>query len=63
VGINAETLLVKDVDYDDFLVRLNLRSKKDGFEWSFVAVYGYKAAFLAELVRLCDSPGTPLLLG
>jgi hypothetical protein len=32
VGINAETLLVKDVDYGDFLVRLNLRSKKDGFE-------------------------------
>jgi hypothetical protein len=68
VGVNAETLLVKDVDYGDFLVRVNLRTKKDGFEWSFVAVYGaaqeaHKSAFLAELVRICDSPGTPMIIG
>jgi exonuclease III len=68
VCVKAETLVVKDADYGDFLVRLNLRSKKDGFEWSFVAVYGaaqeaQKPAFLAELVRICDSPGTPMIVG
>jgi hypothetical protein len=68
VGINAETVPIKDVDYGDFLVHLNLRSKKDGFEWSFVAVYGaaqesHEPAFLAELVRICDSLGTPMLIG
>jgi exonuclease III len=68
VGINAETLMVKDVDYGDFLVRLNLKSKKDGFLWSFVTVYGaaqeeHKPDFLAELVRLCDTPGIPMIIG
>lgn len=47
---------------------MNLRSKIDGFDWSFVAVYGaaqdaQKPAFLAELARICDSPGVPMKVG
>jgi hypothetical protein len=40
----------------------------DGFEWSFMAVYGaaqdvQKPPFLAELVRMCEKQTLPMLVG
>ena len=63
VGINMESLTVRDVDAGDFCVKFHLKSK-DGFEWNFVAVYGaaqeaQKPIFLAELVRICESSPIP----
>jgi endonuclease/exonuclease/phosphatase family metal-dependent hydrolase len=60
-------MLVKKVDNGDFCVKLNIKSKLDGFEWILVPVYGaaqdnYKAEFLSELVRLCEVETLPLLL-
>jgi hypothetical protein len=68
VGFNVETLNVKNVDPGDFCVKFHLRSKVDGFEWSFVAVYGaaqdaQKHDFLAELVRTCENETLPMLVG
>jgi hypothetical protein len=68
VGINSETLQVKNVDCGDFCVKLHLCSKKDGFEWVFIPVYGaaqdsLKYLFLSELVRMCESEPLPMLLG
>jgi hypothetical protein len=40
VGINSATLLVNKVTNGDFCVKLNLKSKIDGFEWVLVPVYG-----------------------
>jgi hypothetical protein len=39
VGVNLESLSVKNVDSGDFCIKFHLRSK-DGFEWNFVVVYG-----------------------
>ena len=67
MGVNLETLIVRDVDAGDFCVKFHLKSK-DGFEWNFVAVYGaaqeaQKPIFLAELVRICEASPIPLLVG
>jgi exonuclease III len=67
VGVNTQTMLVKKVDNGDFCVKLHIKSKLDGFEWTLVPVYGaaqdnYKAEFLSELVRLCEVETLPLLL-
>jgi hypothetical protein len=40
VGINFETLEVKNVESADYCVKLHLRSKNDGFKWVFILVYG-----------------------
>jgi hypothetical protein len=53
---------------ENFCVKLNLKSKIDGFEWVLVPVYGAaqeekKLDFLAELVRTCDNEESPLLIG
>jgi hypothetical protein len=68
VGINSEVLSVRNVDAGEFCVKLHLRSKLDGFEWSFMAVYGaaqdvQKPPFLAELVRMCEKQTLPMLVG
>jgi exonuclease III len=67
VGINAQTLLVKNIDNGKFCVKLHIRSKFDGFEWILIPVYGaaqeaYKSAFLSELVRTCEDENLPMLL-
>jgi hypothetical protein len=43
------------------------RSKRDGFEWLLIPVYGVaqeiiKADFLAQLLRTCENESLPLLL-
>jgi hypothetical protein len=40
VGINTTTLVVNRVDSGDYCVKLSLTSKKDGFQWLLVPVYG-----------------------
>jgi hypothetical protein len=40
IGVYAEMLQVKTVDAGDFIVQIHFWSKSDGFEWSFVVVYG-----------------------
>jgi hypothetical protein len=67
-GFNSNSLMVKKVDPGDFSVKFHLRSKLDGFEWAFVAVYGaaqdaHKPPFLAELVRICENETLPMLVG
>jgi hypothetical protein len=52
----------------DFYVEFHLKNKNDGFEWAVVAVYGAaedvnKAAYLSELVRICESESIPMLFG
>jgi hypothetical protein len=47
----------------DFYVEFHLKNKNDGFEWAVVAVYGAaedvnKAAYLSELVRICEYEST-----
>jgi hypothetical protein len=56
------------VDCGDFCVKLHLCSKKDGFEWVFIPVYGaaqdsLKYLFLSEQVRMCESEPLSMLLG
>ena len=68
MGFNCDTLQVKRITAGDFSVKFHLRSKSDGFEWVLVTVYGAaqeenKAAFLSELVRLCDAETLPMLVG
>ena len=68
VGINTETLQIKNVITGDFCVNLHIRSKHDGFEWAFIPVYGaaqdsHKPEFLSELVRMCEQESLPKLLG
>jgi hypothetical protein len=66
VGVNTEALIVRNVDAGEFCVKIHLRSKLDGFEWSFIAVYGadaQKSPFLAELVRMCEKQTLPILIG
>ena len=68
IGINTETLQVKNVDVGDFCVKLFVRSKNDGFEWVLVSVYGaaqddQKPQFLSELVRLCENEPLPMMVG
>jgi hypothetical protein len=68
VGINNETLGVTNIVTGDFCVKLHVTCKKDGFEWALVAVYGaaqdvHKAAFLAELARICDDESIPIMVG
>jgi hypothetical protein len=48
-------------------VKLHVRSKHDGLEWAFVQVYGaakdaYKAEFLFELVRMCETEALPTMV-
>ena len=67
VGINTQTIIVNKVECGDFCVKLELKSKADGFEWLLVPVYGaaqdsHKHEFLAELVRLCEVETLPMLL-
>jgi hypothetical protein len=40
VGINAQSLNVKNIISGDRCVKFHLSSKSDNFEWSLVAVYG-----------------------
>jgi hypothetical protein len=47
---------------------MHIKCKRDGFEWIFVPVYGaaqevHKSAFLAELVRTCESETLPMMVG
>jgi hypothetical protein len=68
VGINNETLGVTNIVTGDFCVKLYVTCKKDGFQWALVAVYGaaqdkHKAAFLAELARICDDDSLPIMVG
>jgi exonuclease III len=68
VGFNEESFHVKNVDNGEFCIKFHLRSKLDGFEWCFVAVYGAaqelnKHPFLAELVRFCDNETLPIMVG
>ena len=68
VGINAQTLSVKDVRHGKKCVKFDLTSKNDGFEWSLVAVYGaaqdqHKQEFLVELARIAEHGTKPLLVG
>jgi hypothetical protein len=67
VGINNSTLKVNNVVNADFCVKLSLKSKRGGFEWVLVPVYGaaqdsLKHEFLSELVHLCEAEPLPLLL-
>jgi hypothetical protein len=41
VGINTATLIVNGVSNGDFCVKIQLRSKVDGFEWVLVPVYAW----------------------
>jgi hypothetical protein len=68
VGINNVNLQVKKVTNGDYCVKFQIRSKKDGFEWLLVPVYGAthevnKPDLLAEIVRTCENEMLPLLLG
>jgi hypothetical protein len=50
------------------LCQISNRSKKDGFEWLLIPVYGAAqesnmSDFLAELVQTCENEKLPLLLG
>jgi hypothetical protein len=61
------TLVVNRVDSGDYCVKLSITSKKDGFQWLLVPVYGAaqdknKYEFLAELVRTCEFETIPILL-
>jgi hypothetical protein len=68
VGINNQTIKVKNVMTGDRCVRFHVANKSDNFEWALVAVYGaaqdaQKADFLAELVRFCEDDSIPILVG
>jgi hypothetical protein len=40
VGVNNVTLQVRKVVNGDYCVKFQLRSKKDGFDWLLIPVYG-----------------------
>ena len=68
LGVNVGTLLVTNVEVGDFCVKLFLKSKRDGFQWVLVSVYGaaqdeHKPQFLSELVRLCENEPLPMMVG
>ena len=68
LGVNVGTLLVTNVEVGDFCVKLFLKSKRDGFQWVLVLVYGaaqdeHKPQFLSELVRLCENEPLPMMVG
>jgi hypothetical protein len=68
VGLNAQTLVVKDITAGERCVKFHVCSLLDNFEWSLVAVYGaaqdsQKGEFLAELVRMCEDDPLPMLVG
>ena len=67
-GFNCATLCVQDVISGDFCIKFHIKSKCDGFLWTFVIVYGaaqdeHNPEFLAELVRICDNESQPMLVG
>jgi hypothetical protein len=68
VGLNSQTITVKNIVAGDRCVKLHLNSKLDKFEWVLVIVYGaaqdaQKGEFLAELVRMCEDVSLSLLVG
>jgi hypothetical protein len=68
VGLNLQTINVKNIVAGDHCVKFHLSSKLDKFEWYLGIVYGaaqdaQKGEFLAELVRMCEDVALPLLVG
>ena len=68
VGFNSSSFSIQSVVRGDFCVKFHVRSKRDGFLWSLVVVYGAaqddkKPEFLAELVRICEGETVPMLVG
>ena len=68
VGVNSTTLHVNNVSHGDRCVKIKLRAKSDGFEWSLVSVYGaaqdnQKHEFLVEFARIYDNDSQPMLVG
>jgi hypothetical protein len=68
VGIQKEKFDVLDISHGNFILKFKLQNKVDGFEWFLLAGYGAsqdsdKQNFLGELVRMCDTGSTPLVVG
>ena len=68
VGINQDSLEYIEHEIGDYFVRMLVYDKKAEFKWNLVVVYGDaqshgKAAFLAELARVCHDNTYPCLIG
>ena len=68
VGFDTSIFSIQNVITGDFCVKFHVRTKRDGFLWSLVVVYGAahddkKPDFLAELVRICEGETFPMLVG
>ena len=67
-GFDNMSFCIQNVVTGDYCVKFQIKTKSDGFLWSFVVVYGaaqevQKPEFLAELVRICENETLPLLVG
>jgi hypothetical protein len=68
VRINRDTIQVNNMVNGEFCVKFHILSKRDGFNWALLPIYGAaqeakNPAFFAELVRTCDGENLSLLIG
>jgi exonuclease III len=68
VGFNADAFDVRETEMGDFMIKVLLVHKENGFIWNFVNVYGaaqndQKQKFLIELSSFCSKCKYPMLVG
>jgi hypothetical protein len=68
VGLNKDKIEVLDILHGNFTLKFKLWNKEDGFEWNLLVVYGSaqdseKGNFLSELVGLCATGSSLLMVG
>lgn len=68
LGVNKVTFDVQESWLGEFIVKMKVKNKDDGFCWALMAVYGaaqpeHKDRFLAEFVNTCSNESLPILIG
>jgi exonuclease III len=68
VGIDFEVFDIRKVEKGDFMIKVLLAHKENGFIWNFINVYGavqndHKQKFLVELASFCSKCNYPMLVG
>jgi exonuclease III len=63
VGFNADAFDVRETEMGDFMIKVLLVHKENGFIWNFINVYGAVQKFLIELSSFCSKCKYPILVG
>jgi exonuclease III len=68
VGFDAVVFDVREKELGDFMIKILVVHKENGFIWNFINVYGaaqndQKQKFLSELSSFCSKCNHPMLIG